>query len=232
MGEAEPPQTSTRGLQAAAEPAATSAGRVRVRDKDATRERLLEAAEEVFAAKGYHGAVVDDIIRASDSSKGGFYFHFPNKQAIFLALVDALTPKLTNAVERAIARESGSLAQLDAALRTVLESFSRYRRLSKILLLEATALGHGFDEQLLQTRGHFAALIRKYLDRAVEAGDIAPLDTETASWVWFGAINEIVARWLVTGQPDPLERVLPELRLMLMRSVGAQPPALPPGGDA
>ena len=63
------------------------------RDKDATRQRLLDAAEQVFADKGYHGTVVDDIIRASDSSKGGFYFHFPNKQAIFLSLVDKLVPQ-------------------------------------------------------------------------------------------------------------------------------------------
>jgi TetR/AcrR family transcriptional regulator, fatty acid metabolism regulator protein len=216
-------------LRSRSGPAQSGSGRPRVRDKGATRERLLDAAEEVFAEKGYHGAVVDDIIRASDSSKGGFYFHFPNKQAIFLALVDALTPRLTASVERAIARESSSVAQLDAALRAVLELFSRHRRLSKILLLEAVGLGHGFDERLMQTRGHFANLIRKYLDRAVEAGDIAPLDTETASWVWFGAINEVVARWLITGQPDPLERVLPELRQILMRSVGGHMPAIEQG---
>src|SRR5438045_4197457 len=74
------------------------------RDKEATRQRLLDAAEEVFAVKGYHGTVVDDIIRASDSSKGGFYFHFPNKQAIFLALIDALVPKLASAIDRSIAK--------------------------------------------------------------------------------------------------------------------------------
>jgi AcrR family transcriptional regulator len=197
------------------------ATRTRVRDKDATRERLLEAAEQVFAEKGYHGAVVDDIIRASESSKGGFYFHFPNKQAIFLALVDALTPRFSSAVERAIAGETDPIARLDAALRTVLDLFSRHRRLSKILLIEAVGLGHGFDERLMQTRGHFAAMIRGYLDRAVAAGDIPWLDTELASWVWFGAINEIVARWLVTGQPEPLEVALPELRRLLLRSVGA-----------
>src|SRR5215475_12515611 len=95
------------------------------RDKEATRQRLLAAAEEVFAQKGYHGAVVEDIVRASDSSKGGFYFHFPNKQAIFMALIDALAPKLAAAVDRAIAAEPDPVAQLDAALRTVLETFSR-----------------------------------------------------------------------------------------------------------
>ena len=144
----------------------------RSRDKDATRQRLLDAAETVFAEKGYHGAVVDDIIRASDSSKGGFYFHFPNKQAIFLALVDALVPKLEAAVDRAIAARADPVAQLDAALRAVLETFSRHRRLSKILLVEAVGLGHGFDEKLMRARP-----LRRHdprrLESAVQAGAIA-----------------------------------------------------------
>lgn len=201
--------------------------RTATRDKDATRQRLLDAAEHVFAEKGYHGAVVDDIIRVSDSSKGGFYFHFPNKQGIFLALIDALVPKLALAVDRAIAGESDPVAQMDAALRTVLETFSRHRRLSKILLVEAVGLGHGFDDKLMQTRGYFAVMIQGYLERAVAAGAIAPLDTETASWAWFGAINEIVVRWLVTGKPERLEQILPQLRALLLHSVGATlPPTL------
>jgi TetR/AcrR family transcriptional regulator, fatty acid metabolism regulator protein len=206
---------------AARDPAGRAMGHGATRDKDATRQRLLDAAEEVFAEKGYHGTGVEDIVRASDSSKGGFYFHFPNKQAIFLALIDALVPRLAAAVDHAIAAEPDPVAQLDAALRTVLETFSRHRRLSKILLIEAVGLGHGFDEKLMQTRSRFARMIQEYLDRAVAAGAIAPQDTETASWVWFGAINEIVVRWLATGQPQRLENVLPTLRLLLLRSVGA-----------
>jgi AcrR family transcriptional regulator len=197
------------------------------RDKEATRQRLLAAAEQVFAEKGYHGVGVDDIIRASDTSKGGFYFHFPNKQAIFLALVDALTPKLAASIDRAIAAESDPVAQLDAALRTVLELFARHRRLSKILLVEAVGLGHGFDEKLMRTRGEFARMIQGYLDRAVAAGVIEPQDTVTISWAWFGAINEIVVRWLVSGEPDNLDAALPTLRVLLLRSIGAPlPPAI------
>lgn len=191
------------------------------RDKEATRQRLLDAAEQVFADKGYHGAVVDDIMRASGSSKGGFYFHFPNKQAIFVALIDALVPKLAATIERAIADESDPVAQLDAALRTVLDLFSRHRRLSKILLVEAVGLGHGFDEKLMQTRSHFARMIQSYLDRAVAAKGITTIDTELVSWAWFGAINEIIVRWLVAGQPERLEAALPQLRALLLRSVGA-----------
>jgi TetR/AcrR family transcriptional regulator, fatty acid metabolism regulator protein len=203
------------------------AGHTQTRDKEATRQRLLDAAEQVFAEKGYHGAGVDDIIRASDSSKGGFYFHFPNKQAIFLALVDALTPKLAASIDRAIAAESDPVAQLDAALSTVLDLFARHRRLSKILLVEAVGLGHGFDEKLMRTRGEFARMIQGYLDRAVAAGVIAPQDTVTISWAWFGAINEIVVRWLVMGAPERLDEALPTLRVILLRSIGAPIPVEP-----
>lgn len=208
--------------------------RAATRDKDATRARLLDAAEQVFAAKGYHGAGVEDIIRASESSKGGFYFHFPNKQAIFLALVDALVPKLAVAVERSIAAEPDPVGQLDAALRTVLETFSRHRRLSKILLIEAVGLGHGFDDKLMRTRGQFATMIQGYLDHAVAAGVLAAgLDTQIVSWAWFGAINEIVVRWLVAGTPVQLESALPALRALLLRSVGApDAPAPHPSADA
>lgn len=202
-------------------------GHAQTRDKDATRRRLLDAAEEVFARKGYHGAVIEDIIRASDSSKGGFYFHFANKQAIFLALIDALVPKLAATIDRAIAGEPDPVAQLDAALRTVLETFSRHRRLSKILLVEAVGLGHGFDEKLMRTRGYFARLIQGYLDRALAARGITSLDTELISWAWFGAINEIVVRWLVAGQPERLEDALPQLRALLLRSVGVAERSVP-----
>lgn len=195
----------------------------RVRDKEATRQRLLDAAETVFADKGYHGAAVDDIARVSDSSKGGFYFHFPNKEAIFLALVDSLTPRLEAAIERAISAEADPVAQLDAALRTVFETFSSHRRLSKILLVEAVGLGHGFDEKLMLVRGRFAAMIQRRLDLAVQRGRIPPVDTETVAWAWFGAINEIVTRWLVSGQPRRLDDAYPTLRALLLRSVGAAP---------
>ena len=197
--------------------------RERVRDKEATRQRLLDAAETVFAEKGYHGAAVDDIARKSDSSKGGFYFHFSNKEAIFLALIDSLTPRLEAAIERAISVEPDPVAQLDAALRTVFETFSHHQRLSKILLVEAVGLGHGFDEKLMLVRGRFAAMIQRRLDLAVQSGRIPPVETETVAWAWFGAINEIVTRWLVSGRPRRLDDAFPALRVLLLRSIGALP---------
>ncbi len=109
----------------------------------------------------------------------------------------------------------------------MLDLFARHRRLSKILLVEAVGLGHGFDEKLMRTRGEFARMIQGYLDRAVAAGVITPQDTVTISWAWFGAINEIVVRWLVINEPAQLQEALPTLRVILLRSIGAPVPAEP-----
>jgi AcrR family transcriptional regulator len=186
-----------------------------------TRERILEAAVAVFSAKGYRAAAVDDIVRASDTSKGSFYHFFPSKEGIFLALVDQLTGLLANRVESAIAEEHGALRKVDAALATVLTLFAEHRTLARLLLVEAAGLGHGFDRKLIEAHGKLARIIQGHLERAIAEGSIPPIDAELAAYAWLGAIHEVVVRWLYTGQPEPLTAALPVLRAMLLRSIGA-----------
>ena len=187
---------------------------------DATRERILEAASDVFADKGYYGAAVDDIVRVSDTSKGAFYFHFPNKRGIFVALLDHLTARLLQRVEEAMADEPDPLRRLDAALDAALSAFAQRRRLARLLLVEAAGLGHAMDERLMAVHERFTALIQRHLDDAAAKGLADVPDTALAACAWFGALNEVVIRWLYTGQPERLEEAAPVLREMLLRSIG------------
>lgn len=54
-----------------------------------TRAALVEAAREVFAELGYHGANLDRIARKAGFSKGAVYSNFDGKAALFLAVMDA-----------------------------------------------------------------------------------------------------------------------------------------------
>ncbi len=188
---------------------------------DATRERILEAAADVFADKGYFGAAVDDIVRASDTSKGSFYFHFPNKQGIFTALLNHLTARLLGRVEAAIvARGADPVEQLDAALEAALTAFAQRKRLARLLLVEAAGIGHGTDDNLMAIHRRFTALIQRRLEQAASAGRIPPQDTALAACAWMGALNEVVLRWLYQGEPERLQDAIPGLRTLLLRSVG------------
>ena len=193
---------------------------VRSTAETATRERILDAAVAVFARKGYHGAGVEDIVAASDTSKGAFYHYFESKQAIFLTLMDSMAAVVEQGVESAISAEQGAIAKVGAALRVVVETAADQRDLAKILLVEAVGLGPEFEEKRLEIHRRFARLIQRHLDRAVAEGDIAVQDTALVARAWFGALNEIIAQWLLSASEDLTGR-LPELRTMLLRSIGA-----------
>lgn len=191
------------------------------RERPQTRSRILDAAIRVFSDKGYYQAAVDDIVKASNTSKGSFYHFFPSKQGIFLALVDSLNDQFVARVERAMAREQGALRKVDAALNAALKEFASHRRIARILLIEAVGLGHALNEKLFSLHASFAELIQKQLEDAAAEQSIQPVDAELVSYAWLGAIHQIVLRWLYTGRPDPLEAAAPELRRLLLMSVGA-----------
>lgn len=188
--------------------------------ESATRDRLMAAAMDVFAAKGYHGAIVDDIVTASGTSKGAFYHYFPSKQSIFLTLMDGLAALVEQGVEAAIASEEGALAKVEAALRVVLETAAAQRDLVKILFVEAVGLGPTLERKRLEIHRRFAGLIQRHLDRAVRDGTIPRQDTVLAAQAWLGALNEVITQWLI-GDGGGLTERLPALRALLLRSIGA-----------
>jgi AcrR family transcriptional regulator len=76
--------------------------------KEQTRERLLQAAEKVFAERGYHAASVDEVAEEAGFSTGALYSNFEGKEDLFLTLF-----------ERHIARQSAEITALVADLPSV-----------------------------------------------------------------------------------------------------------------
>jgi TetR/AcrR family fatty acid metabolism transcriptional regulator len=191
-----------------------------MRDKELTRERILEAAEKLFAEKGFHETAMDEIVRAANVSKGGVYFHFPSKEELFFALLDKLADALQREVQREIARRRGAVAKIQGALEVVLRTLTSQRHLAQIILRQGHGLGPSFERKRLEIYSRFARLIKENLDEALAEGSIPPINTEITAYAWLGAINELVLRWIYTGQPDPLTQTLPTLQELFLRGIG------------
>src|SRR3990170_1125741 len=183
--------------------------------------RILDAALQVFSRRGYRDTSVDEIGGASGTSKGGIYFHFPNKEAIFLALLDRTAARLRDKIESALAAHEDPVARADAALLTMLRTFAKHRALARLFMVEALGAGREFHRRMAEIRGEFAAVIQRQLDEAVRQEIIKPIDTEVAARAWFGALNEVITGWVLSGQPERLEDTYAALRPLLMHSVGA-----------
>jgi hypothetical protein len=88
-----------------------------------------------------------------------------------------------------------------------------------LLLVQAVGLGKVFEEKRLEVTDRFAHLIKRYLDEAVAAGELQPINTVIVAHAWMGAIYNIIIQWVYTGEPaheDILETLVP----LLLGSVG------------
>lgn len=186
---------------------------------ESTRGQILDAALDVFSRKSYQSVRLDEIVDQSGATKSALFFHFPNKERIFLALVDQLADLLERRVTEAIQDQASGMDRVRVALEVCLDTFGRYRRAAKILLVQAVGLGTVFESKRNQVTERFAHLIESYLQEAIDNGEIAIVDVQVISFAWMGAIYALVIRWINTNEPEP-ERIIASLVPALLKSVG------------
>ena len=192
-------------------------------DPLSTRGRILDAALDVFARKGYGDSRIEEIAQQAQASKSAIYFHFPSKERLFLALADQFANLLERRVVEAVTGHTGGMLRVRAALETCLSTFGRYRRAAKIMLAQGAGLGAVFDEKRNAINERFARLIDGYLQEAIDQGEIAPVNVEVISLAWMGAIYALVIHWVTTNEPEP-QTILEALLPALLKSVGYAPP--------
>jgi len=185
-----------------------------------TRERILEAAESVFADNGYHEALVDEIGQRTSISKGGLYFHFPSKEDLFFAVMYRLADKLVTRAEKAALEAESPLRAAEAAIAIyeVLSTLSGQKRLARLLIIQGYTMGNAFESKRSEVFDRFARVIGKHLQAANEAGQIREENTDLASLVWLGAMNEVVVHWLFADGSSPKD-VMSDLKSLLLASV-------------
>ncbi len=84
------------------------------------RTKIIQSALKVFLLKGYDATSVNDVVSESQTSKGGIYHHFKNKEELFIEAIDYLFDKFED-IERSIYSDSTNLKQI---LKTYFDSLS------------------------------------------------------------------------------------------------------------
>jgi AcrR family transcriptional regulator len=92
-----------------------TAGRPTRLPRSARRKQLLEAAQEVFVAQGYHAAAMDDIAERAGVSKPVLYQHFPGKLDLYLALLDVHCDAIIDKMRAAMSSSTDNKVRVAAA---------------------------------------------------------------------------------------------------------------------
>ena len=96
--------------------AAAPARRTSRLPRGARRMQLLQAAQDVFVAQGFHAAAMDDIADRAGVSKPVLYQHFPGKRELYLALLEQQVDELADRMTQAMAGTDDNRARVDGAV--------------------------------------------------------------------------------------------------------------------
>jgi AcrR family transcriptional regulator len=147
-----------------------------------TRERLLEAAEEVFRARGFSGSTIEEITERAGFSRGAFYSNFESREQLFIELLHRrVYDDFTRLLERSPRRQSPR-ARMRATARELASRYEHGERWLFELWLEclAYAARHPEFASLPATfwRGNRALTAGTIETTYAQAGERPPIDAK------------------------------------------------------
>jgi AcrR family transcriptional regulator len=197
---------------------------LREQQKQYTRQRLLDAAKEVFDRQGYAATTVDDIVAATGASRATFYLHFRSKLEIareFERVAENLEPLW----QRLHAMATEGVTE-DAIALWLEEAFAFYteHRLELQTVNEAVAVEPELREDVVQKVEHAIDAVAPLIAQA-HPGDEEDARVRAAMLVW--QHERFAYFWILRGVEFEKERVLRAFTDVWMHALGRPARAAP-----
>lgn len=166
-----------------------------------SRDKILAAAEHVFAERGYGESSLRELIAAAECSTTAFYSRFPSKEAVLETLVRELLEDLVEAAVEALPRATGIDEGWDQGVRILVDALAGRRRLVRVLLTDASRVP-GPRAALSDAYAGLAMMLSQQLQRVARRGTLEVADPDALAWAIVGALSLQLTRWAVFEQLD------------------------------
>lgn len=206
----------------------------------ATRDRLLDAAEQVFSDKGVSRTALSDIATAAGVSRGAIYWHFKNKADLFNAMMERTTLPMEDALHQ-IGHDGGQ-DPLDELQRAILDAMrkiatdERTRRVFEVATLKVEYV----DELLAVKARHLQCYVdgvgqmqRSLHEAALRRGQPLPGSAPTAAQGLHALVVGLIHTWLLAPASFDLVAVAELALATYLVGLGLRPaPARDQGAHA
>jgi TetR/AcrR family fatty acid metabolism transcriptional regulator len=194
----------------------------RLTSRELKRQRILRAAIEVFASKGYFAARMTDVAKRAEVADGTLYLYFEGKEHLLTSIFDDVLGRFIDRLEEEIADLADPLDKLRIMVRLHLETLGRDRDLAHVLQIETR---HSRRFMSLFTRGklgEYLNLLKSIIEDGQQSGVFRrDISSGLATNVVFGAVDELVLSWILVDQPGDLTRHVDPILGILTRGLMA-----------
>jgi TetR/AcrR family transcriptional regulator, cholesterol catabolism regulator len=142
----------------------------RVQDGVETRERLLRAAVDLYSAKGFAGASVQDVVNRAGVTKGAFYHHFESKAHLIKAINESFIGLQIDAINAIIAMGLAPAETLAEAIIVIFKNMINHKASVSLFLREYPPMPKDVDRALRAQRLEYEQLLVGVIDRGRAMG--------------------------------------------------------------
>jgi len=182
----------------------------RERDRRRRIGEILDAAEAVFAEKGYGRARVSDIARRAEFSVGYLYQTWESKEDLFVSLLESKFREFRVYLEEQIQKARGPAEQIEVLIDAHLAYIDRNKRFAKLFLVETyppeKRILDKLGTHLKRVHANYLDLVEEIFERGVQSGVFAPIEPRDLALALEGIIVAFAKHHLATSPAADLTR--------------------------
>lgn len=168
--------------------------------KQATQEKLLDVAAELFAERGFDGVSVRDITGKADTNLGALTYHFGTKEKLFAEIIVRKSEPLVQIGRKIVNSRKSAREKVEE----LMEAYAMY------ILHDEPALKALYAEMLLggrrlpeKTRNTVTLRNRMFIEvvkQGIREGEFRKVDLESAAWNFFGMMAAYILYEPLAGE--------------------------------
>ncbi len=178
------------------------------RERLARKREILEAAQRVFAQKGFHQATIDEIAKEAELAKGTIYLYFKNKRELFYSLVEEKTEYLMNLIRKEAKKKEGPVEKLSAITRHQLGFYEANRDFFKIITSESSRFELGLKDELrkriMDRYLKYIDVVARVIEEGIKEGRFKALDAKKVAATLRGIIDALAFQWMLSKEKESL----------------------------
>lgn len=170
--------------------------------------QIQEAAEKLFAEKGFYLTTVEEIAREANLAKGTIYLHFANKKDLFLSVIEKKLHVLLKKIKAGVTQGKLFSEKIKLAIGVHLKFLENNANFFKIMQTFPEQFKKELEEELLQRvikiNSQYLALVDSLIKQGIEEGEIKNLNPRKLAVILIGIVHSLTIYWVYGGERDSL----------------------------
>jgi TetR/AcrR family fatty acid metabolism transcriptional regulator len=166
------------------------------------RERILTAAERIFARRGFFAAKVSDVAKEAGVADGTIYRYFKSKDDLMISLFERPMQQVNEALREAVAGIDSPREQLRAFIKTYLQLVHDEPTAVEVLTIELRQSSKFMKEYENPEFADFLRMLGGIIAAAQDKGELTTvIPPHVAARMIFGMLDELALAWVLAKQP-------------------------------